>query len=386
VVKQLLAESGRRVMALIGGANPARQQEQLKLGVEVVVGTPSRVADFVSRGSLGLNLCRAVVFDEVDRLAETTHRADVVALYHACAVERWVVACSATPEPTAKDWCAALMRNPEVIELATSRTLPETLKHQVLILEQREHLPTLRKLLVQLNPEGAIAFFNRTADIDWLVAKLRHHGLRVAGLHAGMGKLERTETMRAFRAGRLQLLVATELAARGLDLGRVSLVLNLDLPHSTDNYVHRVGRTARMGREGLAITFVDPKSVRLLSVLEKELAITFERPVYRFGEIRLPTPEDLRTEARRLKAQAAKAKAKPPEKKGETEQAQASNKPKKKEKSKPALSKLASRQAAKGKARKAERKARGLWKPARKTEQPASAATAAPPVEETSAN
>lgn len=373
VVKQLLVDSERRAMALIGGANPARQAEQLKKGVDVVVGTPSRVVDFLGRGSLSLTACRALVLDEVDRLAEATHRADVVALYHATPADRWLVGCSATAEPAAKDWCGQLMRDPEVIELAVSRVLPETLKHQVLILEQREHLPTLRKLLFQLDPAGAIAFFNRTADIDWLVEKLRHHGLRVAGLHAGMGKLERTETMRAFRAGRLQLLVATELAARGLDLAQVSLVLNLDLPQSADNYVHRVGRTARMGREGLAITFVDPKSIRLLGVLEKELGLVFERPVYRFGEIRLPTVADAWREAKRIKARGARTKpADPTAESGEPSAASPS--PAKKYAAKPAGTpkagpsggKAAQRQAAKGKARKAARKARGAWKPARK--------------------
>lgn len=370
VVKGLLAEPERRVMALIGGANPARQAEQLKKGVDVVVGTPSRVVDFLGRGSVTLSGCRTLVLDEVDRLAEVSHRSDVVALYHATAADRWLVGCSATPEPDAKDWCARLMRNPEVIELAASRVLPESLKHQVLMLEQRDHLPTLRKLLIQLNPAGAIAFFNRTADIDWLVEKLRHHGLRVAGLHAGMGKLERTETMRAFRAGRLQLLVATELAARGLDLAHVSLVLNLDLPHSADNYVHRVGRTARMGREGLAITFVDPKASRLLGVLERDLGLVFERPVYRFGEIRLPTTEDQKREAKRAKAQASRTKAVVRKTESGAEEKQGSSPAKKAVgAAKPAASagKAAQRQAAKGKARKAARKARGAWKPARKS-------------------
>lgn len=367
VARGLFLDTERRVLALIGGANPTRQAEQLKKGVDLIVGTPSRVADFLSRGSLSLAQCHILVLDELDRLAEATHRADVVSLFHACRSDRWLIACSATPEQDAKNWVAALMRDPVVIELATNRTLPATLKHQVLVLDPREHLPTLRKLLFHLNPKGAIAFYNRASDIDWLVEKLRHHGVRVAGLHAGMGKIERTETMRAFRAGRLQLLVATELAARGLDLADVSLVLNLDFPHSADNYVHRVGRTARMGREGLAVSFVDPKFVRLLGVMERDLGLVFERPVYRFGEIRLPTPEDTRHEARRHKAQLSRAKernAKPEDGAGGSQGEGTKKSSLKSDKVAPP-SKVAVRQAAKGKARKAARKAKGTWKPAR---------------------
>ncbi|MEB3195833.1 MAG: DEAD/DEAH box helicase [Candidatus Sericytochromatia bacterium] len=362
VVRLLWGERPGAVLALIGGANPERQREALKRAPEVVVGTPGRVADFVSRQALTLSAVRAIVLDEADHLAEAPHRADVVSLFHAAPSGRQVVACSATLSSASRDWLAGLLSEPVVVDLATELTLPATLRHQVLVTPERDQLPTLRKLLHHLAPTGAIAFFNRAADIDWLVAKLVHHGVRAAGLHAGLRKLQRTETMRAFRGGQLQLLVATELAARGLDLGGCELVFNLDLPRSAEQYVHRVGRTGRMGRAGLAITLVDPTETRLLSVLERALGLSFEPAVYAFGELRAPEPVDEVRARRRAAARAERGASKEKPGKAEASGGRAKTEEKKGAAKKSGQKAPTARQVAKGKARKAARKSAGAWK------------------------
>ncbi|MEB3223525.1 MAG: DEAD/DEAH box helicase [Candidatus Sericytochromatia bacterium] len=357
VARRLLEGTEQRVVAVIGGANPARQVEALKRGADVLVGTPGRVTDMLGRGAVSLAACRAVVLDEVDRLAEPAHRGDASAIVMGTPGSRQVVGASATIADDAARWAEGLMRAPTTLRAAADLTLPATLRHQVLLVDERDQLPMLRKLVAHLAPTGAIAFFNRAADIDWLVAKLVHHGVRAAGLHAGMNKLARAEAMRAFRAGKLQVLVATELAARGLDLGGVSLVLNLDLPRTAADYTHRVGRTARMGREGTAISLVDPAEQRFLSVLERDLGLTFDRPVYIFGELRPATEQDVRREARKAREQRARNAER-----AEAQEAAATGaRPPKKRK---AAAGPTARQKAKGKARKASRKAAGAWKPA----------------------
>jgi superfamily II DNA/RNA helicase len=370
VARRLLEGTERRVVAVIGGANPARQIEALRRGADVLVGTPGRVVDMLGRGALALTACRALVLDEVDRLSEPAHKGDAAAVVLAAPASRQVVAASATVAEEAARWVQGLMRAPEELRAADDMTLPATLRHQVLFVDERDQLPMLRKLVAHLAPTGAIAFFNRSADIDWLVSKLMHHGVRAAGLHAGMNKLARAEAMRAFRAGRLQVLVATELAARGLDLGGVSLVINLDLPRTAVDYAHRVGRTARMGREGTAVTLVDPAEQRFLAVLERELGQTFERPVYVFGELRAPTEQDVRREARKAREQ----RARDVERAQQQAAAEAGERPPKKPKAAPGPT---ARQKSKGKARKAQRKASGRWKPAAR-QAPGPAAPAPP--------
>ena len=387
VARTLLEGTDRTVAELIGGANPQRQADRLKLGADVIVGTAGRVVDFMSRGKLSLARLKVVVLDEVDQLADATHRADVTTILAAAAAGRQVVAASATLSDEAKKWAKGFMKAPLELSAETSLTLPPTLVHQALVVDDRDQLPTLRKVLLSLNPAGAIAFFNRAADIDWIVQKLVHHGIRAAGLHSGVQKLNRARAMQEFRAGKLQLLVATELAARGLDLGGVTLVFNLDLPRGPEEYVHRVGRTARMGRAGTAITFADPKEAWVLEKLEKRLAIEFERPIYDHGELREATALDARIEARKSKVKAKKDEVKADHRAAvEVAELEGLPPPRLKKPKKDKGPQLTANQKAKGKARKEQRKATGKWKPAaprpvgtKRAADPAAQATAPAP-------
>ena len=365
VARDLLEGSDRTVAELIGGANPQRQADRLKLGADVIVGTAGRVVDFMTRGKLSLARLKVVVLDEVDQLADTAHRPDVASVLAAAAKGRQVIAASATLGDDARKWARGFMKDAADLSAETSLTLPPTLAHQALIADDRDQLPLLRRVLANLKPAGAIAFFNRGADIDWIVQKLVHHGVKAAGLHSGVHKLDRARAMQDFRAGKLQLLVATELAARGLDLGMVTLVFNLDLPRGPEEYVHRVGRTARMGKVGTAITFADPKEAWVLEKLEKRLGIAFERPVYSHGELREATAVDHRIDARKAREKAKKEEVRTAHKKAvEAAELEGLPAPRLKKPKKDAGPKLTANQKAKGKARKEQRKASGTWKPA----------------------
>jgi superfamily II DNA/RNA helicase len=187
--------------------------------------------------------------------------------------------------------------------------------------------------------------------VPWLINKLKYDKMKVEALHGAVPKNERANIMRAFKAGQLQMLLTTDLAARGLDLSGVSVVFNVDLPHDPETYVHRVGRTGRMGKAGTAITLVSSAEAFVLEKIEKALGITFERPVLRKGEVREKTALDEKIEKGKVGAEKQKkhAEAKGPIKKKKLKAMTPSEK-----------------QAAKGKAKKAKRQAAGTWKKASK--------------------
>jgi superfamily II DNA/RNA helicase len=347
-VQGVVKAYGWSVAQLIGGANPARQIEQLKKRPRIVVGTPGRILQLIRDGKLSGRAVRVVVGDEADQLFEPAHRKDLDAILKATSPSRQTVLVTATAGPELKEW----LPKAEVLRVEDELKLPATLKHQAFIVDGRERVEMVRKLVRHLDPKGAIAFVSRPADVDWWVEKLRHHNVRVAGLHSGIPKLQRAATMRDFKSGKLQLLLATELASRGLDLGGVSLVVNMELPTDPQHYVHRVGRTARMGRAGTAVTLATPKEAFVLGKLEKALGITFERPVLKEGEVREATPIDLKVAARKAKHEEKKAEAKA-EVKAKIAAGEVVRPPKKSKTKGPTAKALA-----KGKAKKAEKKAR----------------------------
>lgn len=361
VAKLLLEGTGMTVAVLIGGANFARQAEALNKGPKIVVGTPGRIVDFMIKRRLDLTKVRTTVVDEADQLFDEGNAASVEKVLKGTPPSGQRAFVSATLGTQATAWAEKLMKSPEKLLVVPETTLPETLKHVAFLVDKREKIEYVRRLVRHYNPVGALAFVRKGEEIDWLVEKLKFHQMRVAGLHGGMGKKERTEAMRDFKAGKLQLLVCTELAARGLDLSGVSLVLNWELPPDPQGYTHRVGRTARMGREGTAITLADPKEAFVLNKLEKALAITFERPVFAHGEVREKTEKDARKEKLREKAKVKKATEKDERKAAAEASGRKLTKPKKVKEKGPT-----EKAVSKGKARKAKRKAVGAFKPAAK--------------------
>ena len=294
VLKQLVPDWG--IVPLLGGANPSRQIEALKRETHVVIGSLGRVLDLIRQGRLKGTHLRYLVLDEADQLLDDGNRAECETLLKALSPSRQTILCSATFPPHVQQWADQHLKHPVRLcpPEADSPRLPTTLRHLALATDAREKLDVMRRILRNEANTGAIAFHNRAADLDFLARKLKHHQVRVGIIHGGIAKLERQATMRAFRAGTLDLLLATELAARGLDLSRVSLVFNLDFPSSPDQYLNRVGRTARMGKNGLAITLFAEAERFLLNKLEKSLGITFEYPIYREGVVREASDTDHR--------------------------------------------------------------------------------------------
>lgn len=347
VAKGLTEGTNIGVVALIGGANPARQAEQIKkLQPKLIVGTPGRVLEMVRSGKITGLYVKQMVVDEVDQMLEDKLR-DLEALLKATSPSKQTVFCSATLGPKATELSKKWLKEPNELRAAAETKVPETIEHLAFVIDPRDRLDMVRRLLVHYKPVGALAFMNQAKDVPWLINKLKHDKMKVEALHGGVQKNERANIMRAFKAGALQMLLTTDLAARGLDLSSVSVVFNVDLPHDPETYVHRVGRTGRMGKAGTAITLVSTQEAFVLDKIEKALGITFERPVLRKGEVREKTELDEKIEKSKAGAEKRKeaAKAAGPVKK-------------KKLKEKGPSAKAA----AKGKAKKAKRQASGDWK------------------------
>jgi superfamily II DNA/RNA helicase len=365
VARGLTVGSDIAVTALIGGANPARQAEQLKKQQpQVVVGTPGRILEFVRTGKITGLYVKQMVIDEVDQMLDEGKKADLEALLKATSPSKQTVFCSATIGPNATELAKRWLKEPNEIRASGETKIPTTIQHLAVVIDEREKVDLIRKLVRHFKPVGALAFVNQAKDLPWMVGKLQFEKFKVDGLHSGVPKLDRATMMKNFKGGKLQVLVTTDLAARGLDLSGVSVVFNLDLPHDPDTYVHRVGRTGRMGKEGTAITLVTRQEAHVLEKLEKALNIKFEHPVYRFGEVREKTERDERREAAKSNTVARKEKEKArtttasASVSADGSPAPAKKKPKKRDEVKGPSNKAL----AKGKAKKAKRQASGDWK------------------------
>ncbi|TVY08985.1 DEAD/DEAH box helicase [Paenibacillus cremeus] len=314
---QLVKDSGIRVQQLIGGASIERQIDKLKLKPQIVVGTPGRVQELVKLRKLKLTGIRTVVVDEVDQVFELGSMQDVEALFKGMLKERQLLFFSATLPAPIQNVIDRWMNDPHYVRVNPEQRTAETLEHQYYVCQERDKIDMLRRLVRHYNPKGAIVFINETDDIGEAVAKLQYVGLSVEGLYGDSFKQERARAMQGFRAGRFQLLLATDVAARGLDLPQVTHVFNLDPAIDADHYVHRVGRTGRMGRKGTAISIITPREQFIIDKFAKTLGITIQRREMSHGRVIDPEQErTIRHEARKPSA-GATGRVRPAEPAGE---------------------------------------------------------------------
>lgn len=302
--EKLTVGSSIRAQALIGGAAIARQVEKLRLHPHIAVGTPGRISELVKLRKLSLHHIQLVVVDEVDQVFELGSMNDVETVLKGMLRTRQVVFVSATiPESIAavsRKW----MNEPTVIRINPSQLTSETLEHLYFVCEEREKVDTLRKLVRLINPPSAIVFINITDDIAEVVGKLQYVGLSVEALYGEAGKQERAKVMNDFREGKFQLLLATDIAARGLDIEGVTHVFHLDPATNAEYYLHRVGRTGRMGRKGTAISIITKKELFILEKFEKALGITIQPKAMYQGRV-LDPAEDRSADAMRSRKAAA---------------------------------------------------------------------------------
>jgi ATP-dependent RNA helicase DeaD len=284
---------GVRVLAVYGGQPIGRQIRALEAGVDVVVATPGRAIDHLSRRTVSFDELRTVVLDEADEMLDMGFADDIDAIMSAVPAQRQTVLFSATLPARIDGLVRRYLDHPVKVRIHRERTGAEaSLVRQVAYLVPRQHKTSaLGRLLDVESPTAAVVFCRTREEVDALAESLGARGYRVEALHGGMAQDQRDRVMGRVRNQVAEVLVATDVAARGLDIDHLTHVVNYDLPSAPDSYVHRIGRVGRAGREGVAITLVEPRQHRLLKTIEKatKQVIAVES---------LPTVADLR--ARRL--------------------------------------------------------------------------------------
>jgi ATP-dependent RNA helicase DeaD len=276
-VTQALRAYGKRkgidVVAVFGGAPIRSQQAQLRAGGHVVVGTVGRVRDLISRHSLMLHSCRFVVLDEADEMLDLGFLEDVERILALTPSSRQTALFSATMPPAIRRLADQYLLDPVTIKVKTATLTVETVEQFALEVRPQEKAERLLEVLRSERPDQAIVFVRTKIRCDQLFRTLRDRGLDVKALHGDMTQGARDGVMISFKDGRLPLLVATDVAARGLDIAGVSHIINYDVPTSPDVYVHRIGRTGRVGRSGRAITLYEPRQRRDIEAIERHAGV-----------------------------------------------------------------------------------------------------------------
>ena len=287
---------GLNALAVYGGASMEMQIRALKRGVDVVIATPGRALDHIRRNTLKLSTLQAVVLDEADEMLDMGFADELEAILDVTPSGKQTALFSATLPPRIAGITRKYLRDPEqvTVEREVVAEGESARVRQVAYIVSRAHkMPALARVLDIEQPTSAIVFCRTRTEVDELSETLTARGLRAESLHGGLSQDQRDRVMQKFRAKKVDLLIATDVAARGLDVKHVSHVVNFDVPADAEAYVHRIGRTGRAGREGVAITFAEPREHRLLRNIERQTN-------QKIDVAQVPTVADLRAHRQEL--------------------------------------------------------------------------------------
>ncbi|MEN5427469.1 DEAD/DEAH box helicase [Stenotrophomonas pennii] len=275
---------GFRVLPVYGGQPYATQLSALRRGVHIVVGTPGRVIDHLNRGTLDLSELKTLVLDEADEMLRMGFIDDVEAVLKKLPEKRQVALFSATMPPAIRRIAQTYLKDPAEVTIVNKTTTSANIRQRYWWVSGMHKLDALTRIL-EVEPFDAMIIFARTkAGTEELAGKLQARGLAAAAINGDMQQAQRERTIAMLKEGKLDILVATDVAARGLDVERISHVLNYDIPYDTESYVHRIGRTGRAGRSGEAILFATPREKGMLRQIERATRQPIE-------EMQLPSVE-----------------------------------------------------------------------------------------------
>jgi len=277
--RSLLGKTPLQVYGITGGADFRYQQSLFRKGPEIIVATPGRLLEHCERDSTSLAALQVLVLDEADRMLDMGFREDVLKIAGYCAPQRQVLMVSATLNHRELGSISkALLKTPQTIAVDAARQPHSSINHQIMLADGQEHKD---KLLIALLEHGgfkrALVFGNKRSTAIRLSGLVKYHKLRCACLHGEMTTEDRREVVTRFNDGKLSVVCASDVAARGLDVKDIDLVINYDLPHSGDDYLHRTGRTGRAGASGLALSLVTSTDWNLMVSIERYLKLSFER-------------------------------------------------------------------------------------------------------------
>ncbi|BDI22329.1 DEAD/DEAH box helicase [Herbiconiux sp. L3-i23] len=277
---------GVHVLPVYGGQGYGTQLSALRRGVHVVVGTPGRIMDHLDKGTLDLSELKYLVLDEADEMLKMGFAEDVETILADTPDDKQVALFSATMPAQIRRISNQYLRDPEEISVKNKTTTSANITQRYLVVSYAQKVDALTRILEVENFEGMIVFVRTKNETETLAEKLRARGYTAAAISGDVAQAQREKTVNQLKSGKLDILVATDVAARGLDVDRISHVVNFDLPIDTESYVHRIGRTGRAGRTGDAISFVTPRERRMLSSIERAT----RQPL---TQMQLPTAEDV---------------------------------------------------------------------------------------------
>ncbi|UDY23519.1 DEAD/DEAH box helicase [Nocardioides sp. Kera G14] len=263
-----------RVLPIYGGSAYGPQLTALKRGVHIVVGTPGRIMDHLDKGTLDLSELRFLVLDEADEMLSMGFAEDIETILATTPEEKQVALFSATMPRQIKALTGQYLRNPKEVQVKSKTATAANITQRYLMVSYPQKLDALTRILEVENFEAMIVFARTKSETDTLAEKLRARGYAAAAINGDIAQNQREKTVNQLKDGSLDILVATDVAARGLDVERISHVVNYDLPTDVESYVHRIGRTGRAGRSGDAISFVTPRERWLLKAIEKHTRST----------------------------------------------------------------------------------------------------------------
>ncbi|MDE7116160.1 MAG: DEAD/DEAH box helicase [Muribaculaceae bacterium] len=264
-------------MAIYGGTDGHtydQQRKSLKMGADVVIATPGRLLAHLSMGYVDLSKVSFFILDEADRMLDMGFYDDIMQIVSKLPKERQTLLFSATMPPKIQQMANKILHNPAEIKLAVSKPA-EKIKQSAYICHESQKLPILKKIFAENPPQKVIVFSSSKLKVKNLARELRDKNIRIAEMHSDLDQSKRDDVILDFKAGKIQVIVATDILARGIDIDDIEMVVNYDVPREAEDYVHRIGRTARADRDGRAVTFVSPeefpKLKRIERLLEKDI-------------------------------------------------------------------------------------------------------------------
>lgn len=286
--KKLSPSKRCRAVPIYGGQRFREQLTAMKEGFTLAVGTPGRVLDHLGRGTLQFDRVRYVVLDEADRMLDIGFRPDIEKILRRCPQQRQTLLLSATLPAPVQRLAQRYMRDPININLSPQKITVENIRQSYLTVDPDRKFEVLLRVMEREQPRQCIIFCARKMWAHELYKKLRHEHKKVAVMHGDLEQNRRNEIMRKFREGSIVFLVATDVVGRGIDVTNISHIINYDLPEDPENYVHRIGRTGRMGADGVAIAFVTPEQGKELTAIESFINMQLHEE--RHGDFQAFTP------------------------------------------------------------------------------------------------
>lgn len=265
------------ITSVIGGESMVLQERALEKNIDVLIATPGRLLDILKRGRLLLRALETLVIDEADRLLDMGFVPDIEAIMAYLPKHRQTLLFSATVTPEVRTLSQKYLVAPEEITITPKKVSASTVEQSIIEIPARSKRKALRAYLKEFKVEKAIIFCNRKTDVSILFRSLKRHDLNAGEIHGDLSQAERKRVLDAFHEDKLQFLVASDVAARGIDIDDLPHVINMDLPINPEEYVHRIGRTGRAGKSGKAMSLVEPSQKKMLLAIEKYIAQKLDR-------------------------------------------------------------------------------------------------------------